>query len=399
MLAFNPFLDAYEYLLKKDGFKNPDVSRLFIYYNGRYESFGPHQISDTGAYIDDTLSALKQWGGCKSNLWPFNPSVLNQRPPDRAFHNGHKYLTIQCFSLACNLDSMRSCLADGYPFVFALVLCPSFHRADRNGGIVGMPGPGEQPNASHGCHAMLAVGYSDQRRMFIVKNSWSADWAGGVIRVIKQIMFVVITVTGVWTMDSHTSQPKIHYPPDENPSNAIDRNTNTKYLNFGTDRTGLNTGFYVMLQKSSTVTAIQFTTANDFPARDPILFTLEGSNASWSELKKGSSWIEICSGGTGLQKNPGRNKPGPVCDIQNREKYQSYRILITDKRDRSANCVQYSECSLLGKTARGATRGASNDTDEDENGQFGWNVDDGIPHATRGLIDDDKDWYIGFADD
>ena len=72
---------------------------------------------------------------------------------------------------------MKACLAESYPFVFGLQTFPSFHQSETNGGRVLMPQSVlEAQNDQHGWHAMLAVGYSDRSRCFIVKNSWGSNW-------------------------------------------------------------------------------------------------------------------------------------------------------------------------------------------------------------------------------
>jgi hypothetical protein len=50
-------------------------------------------------------------------------------------------------------------------------------QAGHNGGRVTTPNPYyESQAAKHGCHAMLAVGYSDPSKCFIVRNSWGENW-------------------------------------------------------------------------------------------------------------------------------------------------------------------------------------------------------------------------------
>jgi hypothetical protein len=68
----------------------------------------------------------------------------------------------------------------------------------------------------------------------------------------------------------------------ESVGSVIDGDLGTKYLNRAQESPkspGIDTGFAVTPQKGSTVvTQIQFATANDVPARDPMTITLEGSN-------------------------------------------------------------------------------------------------------------------------
>ena len=69
---------------------------------------------------------------------------------------------------------MRGCLAGGYPFIFGFTVYSKFESQDvaRNG-VLSMPGPDEDVV---GGHAVLAVGYDDDAKTFLVRNSWGAGW-------------------------------------------------------------------------------------------------------------------------------------------------------------------------------------------------------------------------------
>jgi C1A family cysteine protease len=69
---------------------------------------------------------------------------------------------------------MQGCLASGYPFVFGFTVYESFEsEAVASTGVVPMPASGER---TVGDHAVVAVGYDDAKRNFIVRNSWGSDW-------------------------------------------------------------------------------------------------------------------------------------------------------------------------------------------------------------------------------
>ncbi|CAF4134679.1 unnamed protein product, partial [Adineta steineri] len=146
-----------------------------------------------------------------------------------------------------------------------------------------------------------------------------------------------------------------HYPTDDSPANACDGATSTKYLNFGTcseggyDITcGLDTGFYLELKRGvALVTGLQICTGSDFPERDPLTVSLEGSNQSGASLTLGSSWTLIYNGPSGLQTNLGRLTCGIMQLMNNSIQYKSYRFLVSSKRGAS-NSVQYSELKLFG---------------------------------------------------
>ena len=72
---------------------------------------------------------------------------------------------------------MKGCLNEGFPFVFGFTVFPSFESDEVAGnGEVPMPGAGEQ---TLGGHAVMAVGYDDQKQAFIVRNSWGPTWGLG----------------------------------------------------------------------------------------------------------------------------------------------------------------------------------------------------------------------------
>ena len=69
---------------------------------------------------------------------------------------------------------MRACLADGFPFVFGFSVYDSFESQKvAKTGVVDMPKAGEQ---MLGGHAVLAVGYDNTAKRFIVRNSWGTEW-------------------------------------------------------------------------------------------------------------------------------------------------------------------------------------------------------------------------------
>lgn len=149
------------------------------------------------------------------------------------------------------------------------------------------------------------------------------------------------------------------YPTAEAPPNAIDRNTATKYLNFGNGNNsvlsttkGVGTGFYVTpALGSSIVTGIQLGTANDSPNRDPITVSLEGSNATGSALDLGSSWTLINGSiNLGDATDPGRSTLVAQQVFANALPFTSYRVIVQSQRG-SDNSTQYSELNLFGVAA------------------------------------------------
>ena len=168
----NAIAGAYEYLAKRELGDAEDISRLFIYYNAR--QFDGIR-GDRGSTIGGSIQVLHELGSCSEATWPYNPEAVNDRPPSEAFEEAQNFLIEKAEEVPVDLYAMKHCLAEGYPFVFGLLLFQSFNRAARRGRVPA-PAANETRRESHGAHAMLCVGYSDSARLFIVRNSWGPDW-------------------------------------------------------------------------------------------------------------------------------------------------------------------------------------------------------------------------------
>jgi C1A family cysteine protease len=167
----NALAGALEFLEKKDGVPFKDVSRLFIYYNERAIE---HSVkSDSGAMIRDGIKTLAKQGACSEKSWPYLISKFSVKPTAACYKEAgqHQITSYQRIEV---LDEMRTCLADGYPFVFGFTVYESFESQQvANTGAVQMPKSSENVV---GGHAVLAVGYDDKEKRFIVRNSWGANW-------------------------------------------------------------------------------------------------------------------------------------------------------------------------------------------------------------------------------
>jgi hypothetical protein len=167
----NATAGAHEYLLKRLKGQDDDVSRLFIYYNAR-KLDGAIQV-DEGSYLQSCVGVLREYGACSEKAWPFNLDRILDAPDAKAYDEATAFLIHDAARVEVKLEAMRSCLAKGYPFTFGLMLFESFQQAGKTGLV---PMPDIEQEKMDGGHAMLCVGYSDADRVFVVRNSWGADW-------------------------------------------------------------------------------------------------------------------------------------------------------------------------------------------------------------------------------
>ncbi|MDQ6623522.1 MAG: C1 family peptidase [Verrucomicrobiota bacterium] len=151
-------------------------ARLFIYYNERVIE---HTVkTDAGAMIRDGIKSVNKVGAPHEKLWPYsdtNPGPFEKKPSAQAFADAKKHPVLLYQRLTQVETQLKGCLASGYPFVFGITVYQSFESpAVSKTGQVPIPKPKEQ---QLGGHAILAVGYDDKVRRFIIRNSWGPDWA------------------------------------------------------------------------------------------------------------------------------------------------------------------------------------------------------------------------------
>ena len=162
---------ALEVLEKKDELPVIQFSRLFVYYNERAIE---HTISqDSGAMLRDGMKSLVKKGACSEKKWPYIIAKFKTKPGTACFKEGMNH-QVTAYQRIDTVDQMRACLAEGFPFVFGFTVYESFESQTvaRTGKAI-MP---DQRERALGGHAVLAVGYNDAQKRFIVRNSWGTDW-------------------------------------------------------------------------------------------------------------------------------------------------------------------------------------------------------------------------------
>jgi C1A family cysteine protease len=141
--------------------------RLFIYYNER-DMEGTIN-SDSGAQIRDGIKSVANLGVCPESEWLYDITKFTQKPPDNCYADALNNTVTSYHRVARDLNQMKGCLADGYPFVIGFTVYNSFQPAVEGDGHVPMP---TQAETVDGGHAVLIVGYDDASQWFIVRNSW-----------------------------------------------------------------------------------------------------------------------------------------------------------------------------------------------------------------------------------
>lgn len=171
-----------EYFERRAFGRHADFSELFLYRSTR-DLLG--YSADLGADLRSTLRALQTFGLPAESLYPYEPEKHGETPPPFCYGFADAFRTLRYFRLddpklsgQSVLLNLRKCIAARMPAVFGFSLYTSF-PLEGEGNEIPVPEPGEQ---LIGGHAMLAVGYDDERMIgpdqgaVLVRNSWGQSW-------------------------------------------------------------------------------------------------------------------------------------------------------------------------------------------------------------------------------
>lgn len=197
----NGIAAAIEFDQHKQGTRTFTPSRLFIYYNERVMEGTVNQ--DAGAQIRDGIKSVATLGAPPETDWPYDIAKFATKPPMKAFADAKHDIVSLYARVAQNLIQMQGCLAEGFPFVLGFTVYSSFESPQvAKTGIVPMPDSSEQVM---GGHCVLAVGYDNSTRHFIIRNSWGTTWGQrGYCMMPYEYLITPQLASDFWTVRSVT---------------------------------------------------------------------------------------------------------------------------------------------------------------------------------------------------
>lgn len=187
------------YVLKKNTGKILDMSRLFIYYNGRLLSNFPLN-EDTGLSMRNGFQSVATYGTLPEVQWPYNISKFSTRAPDELYKNALTNKYVKYYAVSQDINELKKCLKDGFGISFGMALFSSFMTTNvaKTGKV---PMPKESSEQRVGGHAMALVGYDDSIQSFIVANQWGKSWGDSGYCYIPYALILNKKLTGdLWTV-------------------------------------------------------------------------------------------------------------------------------------------------------------------------------------------------------
>jgi len=162
-----------EYIIKKSDPSNPDLSERFAYYNAvKSNTMDGEELKDDGSSFYDIVETLSKDGVSTEALCPYTAKL--DKPSEEAYNDAKTRLVKVAKNVRINHRSITSALSEGYPVAISLRVFDSF-GADGNGFIY-RPTELDLATSVAGYHAMVICGYSEEEKVYIVRNSWGSSF-------------------------------------------------------------------------------------------------------------------------------------------------------------------------------------------------------------------------------
>lgn len=168
----NAMTNCYEIMLNKQ-FPNKfsHLSRLFVYYHTRLIEKSL-EIDEGIEYIRNSIMAVKRYGICTEELWPYDIKKFKEQPTSNCYLDAATR-RIDEYQILFSFQDMFEILNDYKPIIIATKIYESFMYIDNKNPVIPYP---DDRDLLLGGHAMVVLGYNLSKRQFLVKNSFGLDW-------------------------------------------------------------------------------------------------------------------------------------------------------------------------------------------------------------------------------
>lgn len=169
----NSVVGALEFLQIRSGKPLVDLSRLFVYYNARLMNNDADK--DAGSFIRLAMGTLSSLGACSESKWPYDVNSVCVRPTWGAYREAYANKIGAFYKIDATgsdlIYNVKHALQCQHPVVFGMAVDVDYMQYA--GGVVSMPGTSRM---GVGMHAQMICGYDENRKIFIIRNSWGTWW-------------------------------------------------------------------------------------------------------------------------------------------------------------------------------------------------------------------------------
>lgn len=194
---------AMEFLYRKLGKPQPELSRLFTYYATRVWVEGAPPTEDSGCTMRDVVKAMAKFGTCPESMLPYDTSRFADAPPPACVAEAKQH-TITKYLRCPTTDAIKRTLAGGFPVVIGFSV-PESAMSDEvaQTGEIPLPAHGE---AFVGGHAIYLCGYDESQKVFIFGNSWGTGWGAKGFGFLPYQYVAMGLATDAWTIQAEVME-------------------------------------------------------------------------------------------------------------------------------------------------------------------------------------------------
>lgn len=161
----------FEYFLYKKNNIHISLSERFLYYNSLYND---GEVKDNGISLFNAIKSASEKGISKDEFCLYNINLFNEKPSEEAYTDAQQRIVTKAMNVKLEHQHIVSALSEGYPVAVSLKIYNSF--ADGFGGFVYKPTEEDYSGGQCGNHAMVICGYSEEDKVYIVRNSWGKSF-------------------------------------------------------------------------------------------------------------------------------------------------------------------------------------------------------------------------------
>ena len=169
--------------LNINGLDKANLSERYLFYHSNVAAGN----IDGGSNFSSQLKVMGKHGICVEELYPYTTTKLTEEPSSDAHNDAQKHRVLLAKQIQLKRDGhkydnikenhrmLTSALSEGFAVGFSLKIFDDFGKD--SGGFI--PLPAQPADKDSGYHAMVIVGYSEDEKCYIVRNSWGEQFGDG----------------------------------------------------------------------------------------------------------------------------------------------------------------------------------------------------------------------------
>lgn len=186
---------AMEYFHRKEHNRKVDLSVLFLFYNARRLS--RTEKENIGVLSAHAMAGLMGFGVCEDKLWPYKVDKHSIEPPAACYMDAKRFEAVQ-YARVPGFDECKSLLSSGVPVTMGCFFPRRYYNEAADSGVMPAMTGKEKPG---GGHSLLLVGYDDDKRTWIARNSWGEDYGEkGYVHVPYALMDAYVWHEDLWAV-------------------------------------------------------------------------------------------------------------------------------------------------------------------------------------------------------